>query len=68
MPMRVLTVSHLTDDATEREEFYSPLLSAMGLAHVLRVEVCGKRTLRFTGYSASRVKLWEATAELKETP
>lgn len=68
MPMRVLTVSHLTDDAQEREEFYCPLLSGAGMAHALRIEVCGKRTLRVTGFSASRVKLWEGVLEVKEVP
>jgi len=66
MSVKVLTIPHLTDDLREREEFFCPLLAEAGVAHYLRVEVAGKRTLRLAGLTSSRQKLWEATVELKE--
>jgi len=62
--VNVIGIPHLVDDVTRREEFYSPLLNANGVAYGLRVEVLDGRTLRLVGMTSARIKLWEVTVNV----
>lgn len=66
MTIKVLNITHLTNSDQQREEFYCPLLDSEGVAHVLRIELMGRKTLHLTGMTSSRIKLWTAEAKLEE--